>query len=159
MLKFHYLALASVLAFSMAACVTSTDSQSQVALAAPGTVPLPDFIRVNFAPPNPTVPALLSSFLGKWGGKWGGQLASNLYVESVEADGTARGVYSWDNAPQYNVTRSASRFIGKIKDGMLAWGDSTKFEFTLLPDGKLQGARFVNGNNSGNGIMTRMPSP
>jgi hypothetical protein len=114
-------------------------------------------VTVNLSPPDPSLPPQLSRFVGKWGGSWNGNiLPSNLYVESVGPDGTAKGVYVWDNSANYSTTRGAQRFTAKINGDTLTWGTQTAFKFRMLPDGRLAGDRTVGGAPSGSVIMSKM---
>jgi hypothetical protein len=127
------------------------------AQASASTVPLPSNVTVNLSPPDPSLPPQLSRFVGKWGGSWNGNiLPSNLYVESVGPDGTAKGVYVWDNSANFSTTRGAQRFTAKINGDTLTWGTQTAFKFRMLPDGRLTGDRTVGGAPSGSVIMSKM---
>jgi hypothetical protein len=73
---------------------------------------------------------------------------SNLYIEHIDPDGTAVGIYAWDGNANYGLKGGASHITAKIKDGTLSWGDKTKFEFQMLPDGRLQGTRSSSSNQA-----------
>ncbi len=91
-----------------------------------------------------------SPFIGTWSGSWGGVNESALEVTGVTEAGVARGVYTFRDV--------SSKFIAKIENGRLSWGDPVNgigFEFTLLPDGKLHGERYDHGSQAGDVSMTK----
>jgi len=92
-----------------------------------------------------------SPFIGKWGGSRGGVNDSTLELITVTEAGVARGVYTFRD--------TSSKFIAKIENGKLSWGDPVNgvgFEFTLLPDGRLHGERYDHGSQAGDVTMTKV---
>lgn len=123
----------------------------------PPNVKLPSNITVEIQKPAADVPAGYAAFSGKWGGHWGGPLPSNLIVESVTTSGEARGVYAWSDHPTGAFKAGAFKFRAKIEDGILTWSQNVyKFEFKVLPDGKLQGERYNIGRRDAAVTMVKM---
>jgi hypothetical protein len=53
----------------------------------------------------------------------------------------------------------AFKFRGRIEGNVLLLGDSVRgfgLQFTMTPDGKLRGERFVRGNQAGKIILSKM---
>lgn len=105
--------------------------------------------------PAPDVPAKLAAFSGVWRGYWGGALPSLLIVERVSPSGDADGIYLWGADPRGRFAGGSDKFRAKIAGGMLSWESGVKFQFAVLPDGKLHGERYVSGRQQGDVTMMK----
>lgn len=87
--------------------------------------PLPD--NITIATPDPSIPAPIAAFLGKWVGTWDAGLASTVVVRKIaptKSDGvyTADVIYSWGTFPSWGILRADYRqYEAEIKLGVLSF--------------------------------------
>lgn len=110
-----------------------------LAHAAECETPLPE----NFAPPVKSAEGGANEFIGVWGGgKWDKKLCHTLVVESVDADGKAKVIYSYGVYDKWNIKKPGfNRDTGLIVDSVLTldWSkNGIKVEYRL-DNGKLKG--------------------
>jgi len=100
--------------------------------------PLPPDVSISL--PGPEVPADIAAFSGAWGGgAWGGELPTFLVVESVNADGTAKIVYSYGKSPRFDA--GWTRIDATIAGGHMHMTPSrgVTLDFWIDGDGSLYG--------------------
>tara|TARA_R110000772_G_scaffold132347_2_gene240914 strand:+ start:611 stop:1078 length:468 start_codon:yes stop_codon:yes gene_type:complete len=140
-LKIKFLIIATSVVVVLSACQTTEESMDKMASLDCSTAPLPEFTIVQ---PASDVPKELARFSGLWKGKWDGILCSRLVITSIEADGTANGIYAW--APGRNFNAGYDPFEVKISDNNLKFGTNAKFSFSFEDNQKevLHGRRVTN---------------
>ncbi len=143
---------ASAMLFSTAAIVGLNSTAVSAATNSSCNNPLP----VEFSIQKETdAPKEAGSFLGHWQGRWNGNLCSSLIVLSVNKDGKAQVLYSW--AAGSNFKGGYEEFETRIKDGVLKFGRTAKFEFSLTKKGNMKGVRRKSGSSS-SVIMAKVPT-
>lgn len=125
------------------------------AVAAQPRVPLPQDVAVEA--PGPDVPPELAKFSGVWAnGAWDGVLAHVLVVERVGADGQARVVYAYGDAPDWNISRGHTRATARVESGVLTLelrGARIEYRF----EGESLRGRYTLGGRASTVTLTRTP--
>src|SRR6516225_3841458 len=93
------------------------------------TVVLPPFENGNLSP-----------FSGRWVGIWNNNpiATTSLIIESVSPTGDVTGSYVF-------MSGDPAKFLAKITDNAITFGNLPKFTFRLRPDGKMEGTRYDSG--------------
>lgn len=103
-------------------------------------LPVPQAAAVTA--PGADVAAEYAAFSGVWSGRWDGILESMLIVEEVAADGTATGIYIYGDSPRWGFQAGAFEWRSEIRNGILSFGDQSRFEFEIAGPGEMEGRRY-----------------
>ena len=88
-------------------------------------------------------------FHGVWVGAWGGTLKHVLIIESVAADGSAKLIYAYGDAPHWGIKRGWTRISGKVVgDRLTAFGNGFEVTYDALNSDTLDAVFALNNGRS-----------